>query len=231
MRAERPGEELFRLRRACEKALSGAPSVRVKICGLARAEDAVHALRAGADYLGIVLCDGPRKRTLEEASEIIAAARVENPHVPVLAVVRNPGEDLARQVLAAGFDGLQLHGTENEPTFALIREWHPTALLWKALGIRSETDLLRAEGYAHADTVLIEPETKGQPLPLSFVENVSEVRRLAVAGGLTPENVGETVRATRPYVVDVSGGVEASPGVKDHAKVEAFITNAKAAAR
>src|SRR5215831_19094857 len=60
MRAERPGEELFRLRRACEKALAGAPSVRVKICGIARAEDAVHALRAGADFVGIVLCDGPR---------------------------------------------------------------------------------------------------------------------------------------------------------------------------
>src|SRR5262249_31816510 len=188
-----------------------APSVRVKICGIARAEDAVHAVRAGADYLGIVLCDGPRKRTLEEASEIIAAARVENRHVPVLAVVRDPSEDFARQVLAAGFDGLQLHGTENEPTFALIREWHPTALLWKALGIRSETDLLRAEGYAHADTVLIEPETKGQPLgvPLPYVEGVAADRRLGVAGGLTPENVGEIVRGARPYVVDVSGGVEA----------------------
>ena len=231
MRALHPGEELFRLRRACEKALAGAPSVRVKICGLARAEDAVHAVRAGADYLGIVLCDGPRKKTLEEASEIIAAARVENPHVPVLAVVRDPGEGLTREVLAAGFDGLQMHGTENEPTFALIREWHPTAILWKAVPVRSETDLLRAEGYAHADTVLIEPETKGNGLgvPLSYVESLAAERRLAVAGGLTPENVGEMVRGARPYVVDVSGGVEAAPGVKDHAKVEAFIANAKAA--
>src|SRR4029077_15738005 len=126
MRAERPGEELFRLRRACEKALAGAPSVRVKICGLARPEDAAHAARAGADYLGIVLCDGPRKKTLEEASTIIAAARAENPHVPVLAVVRDPEAETVRAALAAGFDGVQMHGRESEPEFAMIREWHPT---------------------------------------------------------------------------------------------------------
>jgi indole-3-glycerol phosphate synthase/phosphoribosylanthranilate isomerase len=232
MRADHPGEELFRLRRACERALTGAPSVRIKICGIARAEDAVHAVRAGADYLGIVLCDGPRKKTLEEAAAIIAAARIENPHVPVLGVVRNPDAEMARQVLAAGFDGMQLHGTESEPEFAMVREWHPTALLWKALGVNSETDLLRAEGYAHADTVLVEPGVRGQTLgaPLELIESVADQRRLGLAGGLTPDSVADAVHDARPYVVDVSSGVEASPGVKDHAKVEAFIANARKAA-
>ncbi|HKA23682.1 MAG TPA: indole-3-glycerol phosphate synthase TrpC [Candidatus Eisenbacteria bacterium] len=232
MRAERPGEELFRLRRACEKALAGAPSVQVKICGLGRPEDARHAAAAGADYLGIVLCDGPRKRTLEEAQDIIAAARAENPHVPVMAVVRDPDATLARAVLDAGFDGLQLHGSESEPEFALVREWHPTAILWKVVGVRSETDLLRAEGYAHADAVLVEPETRGQGLgvPYGLLEHVAGERRLGVAGGLTPENVAEAVRGARPYLVDVSSGVEKAPGVKDPARVEAFIANAKAAA-
>jgi indole-3-glycerol phosphate synthase len=231
MRAVRPGEELYRLRRACEKALAGVPSVRVKICGIARPQDAVHALRAGADYLGIVLCDGPRKKTLEEAAEIIAAARVENAHVPILAVVRNPDAELSRLVLGAGFDGMQLHGTESEPDFAMVREWHPTAILWKALGVNSETDLLRAEGYSHADAVLIEPGVRGQTLGVSasLIESVADERRLALAGGLTPDNVAEAVRGARPYVVDVSSGVEAAPGVKDHAKVEGFIANAKKA--
>src|SRR5262249_51541561 len=153
--------------------------------------DAAHAVRAGADYIGIVLCDGPRQKTLEEATEIIAAARAENPRVPVLGVVRDPDAELARLVLAAGFDGMQLHGMESEPAFALVREWHPTAILWKALGVNSETDLLRAEGYVHADAVLVEPGVRGQTLgvPLSSIESVADQRRLVLAGGLTPETV------------------------------------------
>jgi len=232
MRSDRPGEELFRLRRACEKALAGVPTVRVKICGIARPEDARQAIDAGADYLGIVLCDGPRKQTLAEAEAIIAAARIANPNVPVLAVVRDIDAEMARATLAAGFDGLQLHGKETEPEVARVREWHPYAILWKAVGISSETDLLWAEGYRRADAVLVEPDPRGTPwnVPLRFVEHACEQRRIVLAGGLTAENVAAAVREAQPYIVDVSSGVEASPGVKDHAKVTAFIHNAKAVA-
>ena len=233
MRSDRPGEELFRLRRACEKALAGVPTVRVKICGIARPQDARQAIAAGADYLGVVLCDGPRKKSLAEAEEIIAAARIENPNVPVLAVVRDVDAATAKATLAAGFDGLQLHGKETEPEVAMVREWHPYAILWKAVGINSETDLLRAEGYRRADAVLVEPEPRGAPwsVPFPTVEHACEQRRIVLAGRLTAETVGAAVREAQPYVVDVSGGVEESPGVKDHAKVTAFIKNAKAAAQ
>ena len=232
MRSDRPGEELFRLRRACEKALAGIPTVRVKICGIARPADARQAIDAGADYLGVVLCDGPRKKSLAEAEEIIAAARIANPSVPVLAVVRDVDAETARALLAAGFDGLQLHGNETEPEVAMVRTWLPNAILWKAVGINSETDLLRAEGYRRADAVLVEPDPRGTPwkVPLKLVEHACEQRRIVLAGGLDPDNVAAAVRDAQPYVVDVSRGVEASPGVKDHAKVSAFIRNAKEAA-
>jgi|SRR5262245_41719783 len=233
MRADRPGEALFQLRRATEVAVAGAPSVRTKICGLARPDDAREAVRAGADFIGVVLSDGPRVRTLDEAQGILAAAREERPGIRALAVTRDPEENQVRTILQAGFDGLQLHGNEAPEQVRALRASHPRAILWKALAVASESDLARANHYRAADAILFESPTRGQRLqvPFSALAAFAAQRPLVLAGGLTPNNVGEAVREARPWAVDVSSGVERKPAIKDAESVRAFVRHAHEAAK
>lgn len=202
-------------------------SVKVKICGVRTLADARAAVDAGADYLGLNFHPAsPRYVDPETARTIVAAL----PGVTFVGVFvdldRAAVDAIARDV---GLHGLQFHGDE---TPADCAGWPYVTI--KALRAKPGDDpAARAAAYA-TDHVLIDAFVPGvhggtgTPLDLASARDLPR-ERLFVAGGLTPERVADVVAAVRPFAVDVASGVERSPGVKDHGKIEEFIRRAKAA--
>ena len=217
--------------------------MRVKICGLTSAGAMAHAAAAGAAYLGFVFYPrSPRSVDLATARDLVLGAP---PGVAKVALVVD-AEDafLDALVEAVPVDMLQLHGSETPERVAGIKaRWGLPVM--KVVGIRDAADLPRiAEHESVADQILVDakppvvkPGEGRDFLPggnaLSFDWRLIAGRRWArpwmLAGGLTPENVAQAIRLTGARQVDVSSGVESSPGVKDPAKVTAFIRAAHSA--
>lgn len=191
---------------------------RVKVCGITRLEDALTAARLGADALGFVFWPGS-KRYLEpsRARPIVEALP---PFVtPVgLFVDAEPGA-IEAATLASGVRALQLHGRESPADCRAL----PLPTL-KALGVESEASIDRADEYDVAGLVLDAPNGggSGRTFDWAILERRRPRAPFLVAGGLRSDNVGEAVRRLTPYGVDVSSGVESSPGVKDQQKLERF---------
>ncbi|HEX6670582.1 MAG TPA: phosphoribosylanthranilate isomerase [Gemmatimonadales bacterium] len=203
-------------------------TVSVKICGLTRPEDAAFAVAAGAAFLGVVLAGGPRRVSFARAAEVAAASR----GVPVLGVFGDQRvEEIVELAHRAGLAGAQLHGSYTADEAAGLAE--AGLIVWRVLRIARPADLdLLSETSLGAATVLVEPKVPqadgGTGVPLDLALAVEARRRLAglrmaLAGGLTPETVGHAVALVRPDVVDVSSGVEALPGIKDHEKIARFL--------
>jgi phosphoribosylanthranilate isomerase len=205
--------------------------VRVKICGLTRLEDALAAAAAGADALGFVLWPGSARRIAPDAAGAIVARLPA--FVTSVALFVNPTEAEVRAAIEhAGVDLLQFHGDES-PAFcaAFGRPWI------KAVRAAPGVDLLTSiEPFSRgARGVLIDAHVPGAWGGTGVAVDWQAVPRtlplpLILAGGLDPDNVAEAVRTVRPWAVDVSSGVERDKGIKDHAKVEAFIRRARNAA-
>jgi len=202
-------------------------SVKVKICGITNEADASAAVEAGADVLGFVFYeDSPRYVPIPDAAKIISA-------LPPLTVragvfVNAPEELVLRAIGECGLNLLQFHGDEAPDyctQFGLMSI--------KAFRIK---DRASVDGMAEyrTDAWLLDAYTAdkvgGTGARFNW-ELALEAKRLGrpifLAGGLTPENVAEAVRFVQPYAVDVSSGVEAAPGKKDHARVRAFVRAAR----
>ncbi len=196
---------------------------RVKICGITRPEDGVWAGACGADAVGLVFYPpSPRAVDALQARRIVAALP---PFVSVVALFVDPEPDWVRRVLAAlPVDLLQFHG--DEPPEACEAFGRPYL---KAVPMREGVDLPAvAHRYRSACGLLLDSFHEGLRGGTGVTFDWSRVPRdlglpVVLAGGLDPGNVAEAVRAVRPYAVDVSGGVEVSKGVKDPARVRAFI--------
>lgn len=196
---------------------------RVKICGITSPGDAQAAALHGADAIGLVFyAPSPRCVTAERAREIAAATP---PFVSRVALFVNPSAEEVRAVLATcAVDLLQFHGEEAS---AFCRQFGVPYL--KALRIRPGLDLLESlSPYAAAAGWLLDtyrPDFYGgtgesfdwDAIPAGLA------RPVVLSGGLTVANVAEAIRRVRPWAVDVSSGVEAAKGVKDAAKIAAFI--------
>lgn len=219
--------------------MRGAGAPRVKICGMRRASDVRTAAEAGADYVGLVLAESPRRLRPSEAGDLARAAR-EAGVAPVGVVVDRGVGDVAELAGRAGFRVAQLHGAEPPETCARLRE--AGLEVWKALRPRGRSELEReAARYRDVvDALLVEGWSgeraggTGTAFPHGWLEEAGlreAVGRMVLAGGLDPENVGEAVRRAAPDVVDVSSGVEASRGVKDPERVRAFVAAVRAAGR
>ena len=202
-------------------------AVKVKICGITNIADAQAAANAGADMIGFVFCEkSPRRVTVEAAVEI---ARVAPPFVVKVGVFVNPPEDLvARTITECGLGLLQFHGDE-APEFCT----QFGVMSMKAFRIRN-AESLRALPEYKTDAWLLDaysPDKPGGTGETFNWELAIEARNLGrpifLAGGLTPENVALCVETTHPYAVDVSSGVESSPGRKDRERVRAFIAAAR----
>jgi phosphoribosylanthranilate isomerase len=203
-------------------------SVKVKICGITNLADAQAAAEAGADLVGFMFYDkSPRRVSLPDAAQI---ARQLPPHVVKVGVFGNPTEDLVTRAIAdCGVSLLQFHGDET-PEFCT----QFGLMSMKAFRIRDEQSLVALRDYP-TDAWLLDafsPEKlggTGEKFNWDLAVEAGKLGRpIFLAGGLTPENVAEAVRIVQPYGVDVSSGVEASPGKKDHEKIRRFIANAKA---
>ena len=204
---------------------------RTKICGLSTPETAAAAVEAGAAFVGFVFFDkSPRNVSVEQA---MALALAIPPGVVKVALTVNASDALLTKLTEkVALDMLQLHGSESLERVADVQARFRLPVM-KALGVADESDLLAVEAYAAvADQILIDAKPpKNSVLPggngLAFDWRLMAGQRFAcpwmLAGGLTPENVAEAISLTGARQVDVSSGVESSPGVKDIAAISAFI--------
>ena len=195
-------------------------SIRVKICGLTRAEDALAAEQAGADALGLNFV--PNTKRFIEISRAQEITSVLDPFVARVGVFRNASlETILKTIEKVGLNAVQLNGQESDDFAAQVATVRPVI---RAVSFTKNLELPKN------DTLLIDgvDPGSGQAFDWSALEIANlNSRRWLLAGGLTPDNVGAAVRQLRPWGVDVSSGVEASPGIKDHKLVKAFIQNAK----
>ncbi len=201
---------------------------RVKICGITSPEDAAMAVAAGADALGLVFVPGtPRYVTPEAASSILD--RVPPLVATVGVFVDQPVEEVRRIVTALGLHAVQLHGRESD---AYSRRM-PVPVI-RAIRVRDAASLEPLATYP-AQAFLLDAYVEGShggtgtAFPWSLAQAATSRAPLILSGGLRPETVAEAIRLVRPFGVDVSSGVEASPGRKDHQKVREFIANVRQA--
>jgi phosphoribosylanthranilate isomerase len=196
---------------------------RIKICGLTRESDVVAAVKAGADALGLVFyAKSPRHIEVLAAEKLVRAI---SPFVSVVGLFVNPTTDEVREVLrCVPLSVLQFHGEESAEFCAQFGLPY-----LKAIRVKREVDLLQcAIEYSGAQGLLLDAFVEGTHggtgaafdwqlipanLPLPII----------LSGGLHDGNVAEAIKHVRPYAVDVSSGVELSKGIKDAAKIVAFI--------
>jgi phosphoribosylanthranilate isomerase len=205
----------------------------VKICGITNLDDALVAAQSGADLLGYIFYEkSPRYVPLEQVESIVQQVRAANPLVRHVGVfVSAPVEHVAHVVQSARLDLAQLHGSEDE---AYCRALGAMNIQWmKALRFgkgapAAQWQEYEAGAYLLCDTYdPAEAGGTGRPFDHALLPVDLPRERVLLAGGLTPENVAQAVLEVGPGGVDVSSGVEAVPGRKDHEKVRGFIRQAK----
>lgn len=204
---------------------------KVKICGLKDPDMVGIAARAGADWIGLMFAPSPRQVTRAAAETLLLSV---HEAVPV-AVMVDPSDEDVRAVAAIGIRVLQLHGSETPERVAAIKAMTGCEI-WKAFGVRDAGDLLRAAVYASADRLLLDAKPpdgvqqaggNGAVFDWDLLAGWSAPKPWLLSGGLTPENVAGAIARTGAQAVDVSSGVELIRGLKDKARVEAFIRAAK----
>lgn len=204
--------------------------LKVKICGITNAEDAKAAVDAGADAIGFVLYrKSPRFVEAELVKRIVAGLP---PFVSPVGVFVNEDMKKVRDLMdSCGLALAQLHGDEN----AAYCEALGRPVL-KGIRLRDRSTLLALAEYSGRALVrgfvvdAFSEETyggTGQVADWTLAAEAAQAAKVLLAGGLTPENVGKAIEQVKPYGVDVSSGVEASSGKKDHAKIQAFIRSVK----
>ena len=208
----------------------------VKICGIRTPDILEAAIEAGADVVGFMHFQrSPRHVDLETLPELISQARG---RVETAVVLVNPDNSCVMEIAALSPDWIQLHGPETPHRVEAIRDEAGIAVI-KAIPIGGLEDVAGINGFAEvADRLLLDaqpPKSAERPggLGVSFdwslLDALDHELPFMLSGGLTPETVGSAIRKVKPMGVDVSSGVETSPGVKDAELIRAFIEKARAA--
>ena len=206
---------------------------RVKICGLKHPGHALAAAEAGADFIGLVFADSPRRASMDQARAVIAAVRALGGPLQVVGLFVNaPAGDVNDTAATLGLDMVQLSGDEpveyiDEMERPVIKVVHVSGELESRVAVasvsRSLTELRMSRALPMLDAKV---EGKfggtGEAVDVAVARNLSPSHDFLLAGGLRPETVAATVREARPWGVDVSSGVE-TDGEKDEAKIRAFI--------
>jgi phosphoribosylanthranilate isomerase len=201
--------------------------VQVKICGLTRPEDVRCVAECGADLAGFILYEKSKRYVsparIRELVRLLPAATTK------VGVVVNASVEFAREALeVGGLDLIQFCGDESADVVAAVpRAWRAVGLVDEeavrlAVGLPGEAVLVDSIGDgAHGGT--------GRRCNWRLAGLLAAQRSVVLAGGLHPDNVAEAVRQVRPFAVDVASGVESAPGIKNHAKIRAFVHNARKA--
>ncbi len=198
----------------------------VKICGITNEDDALLAVALDADAIGFVFAPSPRQVDPETVRDVVRRLPRE---VHTVGVFRDERPERIIEIVGrAGLRGVQLHGHEPASEVAWIRERAQFVIQAFAAG----DPALATAAHSAADIILVDsPDPgSGKVFDWRLAEGAPRGKRILLAGGLTPENVGDAIRLVRPWGVDVSSGVEQSPGRKDPAKLRRFIVTAREAA-
>jgi phosphoribosylanthranilate isomerase len=199
--------------------------VRVKICGITNLDDALAAVEYGADALGFVFAPSPRQVTAEVVRKIVAKLP---PFICNVGVFVNSDLALVKETMSlCNLDLAQLHGDEGPKYCAALSP--KVVKVFKANNMPSRTKLVRYKVAAYMldiDKGAASNESEQKKL-WQLAHRLGDYGPVILAGGLTSDNVGEAIKIARPYAVDVSSGVEAEPGKKDHSKLRAFLLASK----
>lgn len=200
---------------------------RVKLCGITRPEDADQAASLDAWAIGFILW--PRSKRAVDPAVAAGIARTHRRRLETVGVFVNPTlDEVAHAVEGIGLTHVQLHGDEG-PAFAAAVAQRTGARVIKAHSIRSGADIRDIERF-HTDFHMLDTgRGTGQAWDWRLAAQRRSPVPVILAGGLTPDNVAEGIAAVKPWAVDVASGVEAEPGIKDPAKVEAFVAAAAGA--
>jgi len=197
--------------------------VRVKICGITRVEDALSAVENGADAIGLVFYEpSPRYISISQAMEI---ANIIPAFVSVVGLFVNAEASFVNTVISqVKLDLLQFHGDESPEECASYG-----LPFIKAIRVKSDTNLVQcAKDFSASKALLLDTHAEGvaggtgQAFDWNLIP-AGLTKPVILAGGLNVQNVAQAIKQVRPYAVDVSGGVEISKGIKDAAKIAAFM--------
>ena len=195
--------------------------VKIKICGLTRAEDVQAAVNAGADAIGFVFTASPRRVSIDKAQKL--SAYVPGGVLRVGLFLDQSRSEIERVTASVPLDILQFHGNETEQECSRFR------LPWlKAVAMENEESVIQAEqNFPGASGLLLDSHSKGTRGGSGRLFDWSLSRPVQkpvwLAGGLNAENVGKAIHIVRPYAVDVSSGVESEPGIKAPSRMKAFV--------
>jgi phosphoribosylanthranilate isomerase len=209
--------------------------IKVKICGVRTVEDAMKCVACGADAVGVLLADSPRRITILQAADIVKCMP---PFVtPVIVMMPSAAEEAIEAAGVIGPGAIQLQGDEPPEMLLEIKKALPHIKLIKAVHVGSGGEMDKARSYeGTADAILLDTMSPGRggsgrthDWTLSG-EIVADIRSpVVLAGGLSPSNVAEAIKRVRPFAVDVASGVEGNGRVKDIKLIEQFIGNARGA--
>jgi phosphoribosylanthranilate isomerase len=232
------------------------PPLRIKICGITNARDAYFAAELGADAIGFIFVTSPRRidplpaRAISrELPDSVMRIGIFHDHTPA--------HEILETIESAGLTGVQLvRPRHHEATHAFgprftydrdhhlnltqaLKAQHPSLYVIQTIEVDGPSSLDTLKEYGACDAFLFDtprirqPQAARKPFDWNLLQGEANAaldgKKFFLAGGLTPENVASAVRGVRPYGIDVSSGVEASPGVKDHDKLRAFFMAAKGA--
>jgi phosphoribosylanthranilate isomerase len=214
--------------------MNASIATRVKVCGLTRLEDARLAAAHGAWALGFVFApSSPRRVSAERVREILDA--LPNSPLPVGVFVDQGEDEILATARTAGLRAVQLHGTEPASLVMALKARLPGLRVFRARGVATGADLEGLALAAGEDVILLDARVGkrsgglGVAFDWNLAAGLSPALPLVLAGGLRAANVGEALRVVRPFALDVSSGVECSPGVKCPDKLADFFRAVKEA--
>lgn len=198
---------------------------RIKICGITRITDALKAVKYGADFLGFIFADSPRRVSVEQAARIIAEIPDSIGKVGVF--LNHSYESVTEIIKETGINYLQFHGNESAE---YCQEFRLPVI--KAFRVRDEKSLLGLSRYLGVVYLLdsFQPDKAGgtgKTFDWQLAVKAAEYGKIIIAGGLNEVNVQQAINFTQPFAVDVSSGIEKSPGIKDGLKMKGFIDKVK----
>ncbi len=204
----------------------GLMTTKIKICGITNIEDALCAVEAGADALGFVFYEkSPRNVTPEVVKQIVAMLP---PFVTTVGLFVNTASEKIKTIMAfTGLNTIQLHGDETPADCSLS----PYRVI-KAVRVKNADSLVGISAYK-VSALLLDAWSddqyggSGESFDWQLAKQFTAQVPLILAGGLNPDNIAQAITMVKPYAVDVSSGVEISPGYKDHQKIKHFIQQVK----